>query len=162
MAGASQAGVENVLLLVLVQLCIIITAARIVGIASRRLGQPQVCGEIAAGLLLGPSFFGRIQPELFHRVFAPSVAPVLNILSQLGLILLMFIVGLEFDFGHIRKHAHTAVATSLAGIALPFTLGLLVAQVVYPWAGQGINKTGFCSFSQQRCPSRPYRFSAAS
>jgi Kef-type K+ transport system membrane component KefB len=144
--GTSQATVENVLLLVLIQLSVIITAARIAGIAFRRLGQPHVCGEVAAGLLLGPSFFGRLQPELFHRVFAPSVAPVLSILSQIGLILLMFIVGLEFDFGHLRKHARTAIATSLAGIALPFTLGLLVAQVAYPWVGQGIDKTGFLLF----------------
>src|SRR5215472_13480595 len=97
--------VESLLLLVLVQLIIIIACAR--GFASlfQRLGQPIVCGEIAAGLILGPSVFGRLFPETFHRVFDPSIGPVFSIMSQTGLIMLMFLIGLEFDFAHLKQNS---------------------------------------------------------
>ena len=139
--------VESVLLTVIVQLIVIIAVARIFGTIFRRyLGQPQVCGEIAAGLLLGPSLFGRLFPGLFEQVFRPSVGPFFSVLSQVGLILLMFLIGLEFDFGHLRSHGHIAVSVSLAGILLPFGLGLAVAQVLHPYVGQNINRLGFSLF----------------
>jgi K+:H+ antiporter len=141
------AHVESVLLTVIVQLIVIIAAARLFGAIFRRyLGQPQVCGEIAAGLLLGPSLFGRLYPGLFAQVFQPSVGPFFSVLSQIGLVLLMFLIGLEFDFGHLRSHGHIAVSVSLAGILLPFALGLAVAQVLHPYVGQGINRLGFSLF----------------
>src|ERR1700722_9125349 len=115
--------VEEVLLKVIIQLVVIIAVARISGNLFRRMGQPVVCGEIAAGLILGPSLFGRFFPHIFHSVFDPSVGPVFSILSQLGLIMLMFLIGLEFDFGHLSDNKRTAVSVSMAGILLPFTLG---------------------------------------
>ena len=147
MNSPASAQVESVLLTVLVQLIVIMAAARIFGaIFHRYLGQPQVCGEIAAGLILGPSLFGRFFPNLFEQVFRPSVGPIFTVLSQLGLILLMFLIGLEFDFGHLRSHGHVAVSISLAGILLPFALGLAVAHVLHPHVGQNINKLGFSLF----------------
>lgn len=143
MPGPADASVETMLLRVLIQLIVIIAASRIAGVAFRKLGQPQVCGEIAAGLILGPSLLGKIAPELFASVFSPSTGPILNILSQLGLILLMFLVGLEFDFAHLKTYGRTAAATSFAGIALPFGLGLLLAQFIHPLVAAETNKTGF-------------------
>ena len=138
--------VENALLIVLIQLVVIVAAARVFGAIFRRLGQPQVCGEIAAGLILGPSLFGRFFPNLFQHVFQPSVGLVFSVMSQIGLILLMFLIGSEFDFGHLRTQGHVAFSISLAGIILPFGLGLAAAQVLYPYVGQGINKLGFSLF----------------
>lgn len=118
------AHVENVLLIVIVQLIVIIAAARLSGMLFRRLGQPIVCGEIAAGLILGPSLFGSMFPGLFGKVFDPSVGPSFSVMSQLGLILLMFLIGLEFDFDHLDDNRKVAVSVSVTGIVLPFALGL--------------------------------------
>src|SRR2546425_7642563 len=107
-----SAQVENILLIVIIQLVIIMAAARVFGVIFRYLGQPQVCGEIAAGLILGPSLFGHFFPHLFRQVFQPSVGLVFSILSQIGLILLMFLIGLEFDFSHLRTHGHVALQRS--------------------------------------------------
>jgi Kef-type K+ transport system membrane component KefB len=120
--------IENILLIVLVQLVVIIAAARLFSLLFRRLGQPLVCGEIAAGLVLGPSVFGGIFPSLFHRVFDPAVGPVFSVMSQIGLILLMFLIGLEFDFGHLKQNGRAAFSISAAGIVLPFGLGLALGR----------------------------------
>src|SRR5499433_2212637 len=122
---------ENILLIVVLQLIMIVASSRLFGALFRRLGQPLVCGEIAAGLVLGPSFFGKIFPALFQRVFDPSVSQIFSILSQIGLILLMFLIGLEFDFDHLRNNRGTALAISSAGILLPFTLGFLVGRFMH-------------------------------
>jgi Kef-type K+ transport system membrane component KefB len=143
MSGPADASVETMLLKVLIQLIVIIAASRIAGVAFRKLGQPQVCGEVAAGLILGPSLLGKLAPGFFASVFSPSTGPVLNILSQLGLILLMFLVGLEFDFAHLKTYGRTAAATSIVGIALPFGLGVLLAQVIHPLVAPETNKIGF-------------------
>ena len=141
-----NAQIEHALLVVIIQLVLIIAAARLFGVIFRYLGQPQVCGEIAAGIILGPSLFGRLFPSLFQHVFQPSVGLVFSILSQIGLILLMFLIGLQFDFSHLRTHGHVALSISLAGIILPFGLGLAVARMLYPYVGQNINKLSFALF----------------
>src|SRR5215475_1320564 len=120
--------VENILLIVIVQLIVIVGSSRAFGVLFRRIGQPFVCGEIAAGLVLGPSLFGGMFPTLFHRIFDPSVSQIFSILSQIGLMLLMFLIGLEFDFDHLRNNRGTALAISSAGILLPFTLGFLLGR----------------------------------
>src|SRR5215467_11692766 len=123
--------VENILLIVIVQLIVIVASSRAFGVLFRRIGQPFVCGEIAAGLVLGPSLFGGIFPTLFHRIFDPSVSQLFSILSQIGLMLLMFLIGLEFDFDHLRNNRGTALAISSAGILLPFTLGFLLGRFMH-------------------------------
>ena len=122
---------ENVLLIVIIQLIVIVASARIFGGLFRRMGQPLVCGEIAAGLILGPSFFGGMFPHLFHKVFDPSVGQIFAVMSQIGLILLMFLIGLEFDFGHLNNNGRTAMSISMAGILLPFTLGFFLGRWIY-------------------------------
>jgi Kef-type K+ transport system membrane component KefB len=119
---------ENILLIVIVQLVVIVASARIFGILFRRIGQPFVCGEIAAGLILGPSVLGGIFPGLFRRIFDPAVGEIFSIMSQIGLIFLMFLIGLEFDFGHLRQNGRTAASVSVVGIVLPFGLGILLAR----------------------------------
>ena len=126
---------ENVLLIVILQLIVIIAAARIFGGLFRRIGQPLVCGEIAAGLILGPSFFGGMFPGLFHTIFNPSVGHIFAIMSQIGLIFLMFLIGLEFDFGHLKENRGTALSVSIVGIVLPFSLGLLLGRWMHAALG---------------------------
>jgi len=136
---------ENLILPVLVQLAVIIAAARTFGALARRIGQPSVVGEIVAGLLLGPSLFGWLAPDLFAAVFRPPLPGVeqslanamlpkiFTVISQFGLIFLLFLVGLEFEFRHVRAHGRAAVLISLAGIAVPFALGAALAQVIHPY-----------------------------
>jgi Kef-type K+ transport system membrane component KefB len=135
---------EHLLLPVLVQLIVIIAAARAFGALARRVGQPGVVGEIVAGLLLGPSLFGWLFPDLFAAVFRPGlpgVAPALadavvpkvfTVIAQLGLILLLFLVGLEFEHVHVRAHGRAAVLISLTGILVPFALGAALAPAIHP------------------------------
>lgn len=130
--AAGSASTEAMLLVVLIQLSIIIVSARIGAVIARRLGQPAVVGEIIAGLILGPSVCGHLFPEMWTRVFDPSVDTVFRVIAQLGLILLLFLIGLEFDFRHLRTSGRSSVAVSIAGIVLPFGLGWLLAHWMHP------------------------------
>jgi Kef-type K+ transport system membrane component KefB len=134
---------EALLLPILIQLIVIIAAARGFGALARKLGQPSVVGEIVAGLLLGPSLLGWFCPQLFAAIFQPSlgdvpqpvadatIAKVFTIIAQIGLILLLFLVGLEFEGSHVRSHGRAAVLISLAGIAVPFALGASLAPFIH-------------------------------
>lgn len=120
------------LLHVLLALVVIIVAARLVGILFRRLGQPPVIGEIVAGILLGPSLLGRVFPAGYAFLLPPTVAPFLQVIAQVGVILYMFLVGLELDLEHIRKSPQAAFAISHASIVVPFVLGAALALGLYP------------------------------
>jgi Kef-type K+ transport system membrane component KefB len=137
---------EHLLLSVLWQLVLVIGAARVCGLVFHRFGQPQVCGEIAAGLILGPSILGRAFPQVTAVLFQGLVGPVFTVLSQLGLILLMFLIGLEFNFDHLRELRRTAVWISASGIVLPFALGILVAGVLHPVVAPTVSVLGFSLF----------------
>jgi Kef-type K+ transport system membrane component KefB len=130
--GAATQGSAEVLLHVLLALLVIIVVARLLGAGFRHLKQPAVIGEVIAGLLLGPSLLGRVSPELSGYLLPPSVAPMLGILSQVGVILYMFMVGLELDTTLLRKRAQTSVAISHASIITPFLLGAGLALWLYP------------------------------
>jgi Kef-type K+ transport system membrane component KefB len=142
---------EQMLFTVLVQLLVIMAAARIFGSLFRALRQPIVVGEIAAGLVLGPSCFGHFFPETSAAIFDPAVSDVFGVLSQLGLILLLFVVGLEFDFSHLKFHGRSAVAISLTGILLPFALGGALGLAMHPYleptaSGEPASLAGFLLF----------------
>jgi Kef-type K+ transport system membrane component KefB len=153
-----KVGVEEVLLAVLVQLIIIILAARLFATIFRYLKQPSVVGEIVAGLILGPSVLGRLCPGLWAAVFHPTLAElpsglfdqllrwIFTGLSQLGLIFLLFLIGLEFDFRHLRWHGKAALSISVAGIALPFALGLGLAPVMRSSLEIDVPALGFALF----------------
>ncbi|MFL5706333.1 MAG: cation:proton antiporter [Ktedonobacteraceae bacterium] len=110
------------------QLAVILGACRLVGFLARKVGQPQVVGEMIAGVLLGPSLFGLLLPNLQKQVFPQGIS--MNILyasSQVGLVLYMFLIGVEFDTNLIRQRVRSAVSVSLAGIVMPLVLGALIA-----------------------------------
>jgi Kef-type K+ transport system membrane component KefB len=109
------------------QLAVILAAVRLVGMIARKIGQPQVVGEMIAGVLLGPSLFGLLAPDWQNRVFPEETQAVLYVVSQIGLVLYMFLIGAEFDVSLIRKRLKAATMVSLAGILVPFTLGGLLA-----------------------------------
>ncbi len=144
-ASLVKLDVESLLLPVLIQLIVIVAAARAFGSLARRLGQPAVVGEIAAGLLLGPSLFGWFCPEWFAVVFQPGLPGVeqpladailpkiFTIVAQFGLIFLMFLVGLEMEPGHVRDHGRAVVFVALGGLAVPFALGAALGLVIHPY-----------------------------
>jgi Kef-type K+ transport system membrane component KefB len=117
-------------ILFFLQIAVILLACRIVGWLGRRyLGQPQVVGEMIAGVLLGPSVFGLLAPGLQAQLFPPETKPILFVLAQVAVGLYMFIVGLGFDTAHFARRARSAAAVSTSGIAVPF----LVAVALTPW-----------------------------
>lgn len=105
------------------QIAVILLACRGVGWLARKIGQPPVVAEMIAGFMLGPSVFGWLAPDVHTRLFPQHTRPVLFVLSQLGVVLYMFCVGLEFRLDLTRTHYRRAIAVSLAGIVLPFVLG---------------------------------------
>ena len=113
--------------LVFLQIAIILGACRLVGRLVRPLGQPQVVGEMITGVLLGPSLFGLLLPDLQARLFPKPTLTVIYCLAQIGLALYMFLVGLEFDVGLIRNRMKSALSVSWAGTLTPFFLGCGVA-----------------------------------
>jgi Kef-type K+ transport system membrane component KefB len=150
-AGAESAvgaGAENIVLSLLYQLLVILGMTRLVTWIARWLGQTDVSGEILAGLLLGPSFlqsaiFGQRVHEFTHHLFSPATAVVFTALSQLGLILLMFQIGLEFEFRkHLGNDRKPIFAISLAGLLLPFVMGYMTA----PWFHARIDAPGVSLF----------------
>jgi Kef-type K+ transport system membrane component KefB len=121
--------IEGHLTLVLIQWMIIIAAAWAVGRLGKKFGQPLAVGEIAAGILLGPSALGLIWPHEWPVLFPKETQQSLQLLGKLGLIFLLFQVGMEFDYSHLRTRSRTISAVSLLGIVAPFLCGLTIA----PW-----------------------------
>jgi Kef-type K+ transport system membrane component KefB len=135
------------LLTLLLQLAVVIATARMVGWLFRRLGQPQVIGEMVAGIMLGPSLLGWAAPGISALLFPAESLPYLSMLSQIGLLLFMFLVGLEFDPALMRGRGHTAVITSWVSIVLPFALGAGLAVPLYPRVSEpSVPFTGFALF----------------
>lgn len=120
------------LLILMLQIAVILSTARVAGFVFRRMGQPQVMGEMVAGFLLGPSLLGWAAPELSGRLFPPGSLANLGPLSQVGVLLFMFLVGLELDPRLLRNRGRAAIVTSHASIAVPFLLGALLALYLYP------------------------------
>lgn len=110
------------------QLTVILAACRLAGVIAQRVGQPQVVGEMIAGVVLGPSLLGRIAPDLQGELFPTGTSNlVLYTVAQVGLVLYMFIIGLNFDVEHIRQRAGTAAAVSITGTVAPLAIGGLAA-----------------------------------
>jgi K+:H+ antiporter len=138
---------RSALSILLLQLVVIIIAARIFGSLFRRIGQPRVMGEIIAGILLGPSVLGFISPPTMSLLFPPASLEPLRLLSQVGVALFMFVVGMELELAHLRKKAHSAIMVSHASIIVPFFLGAALALLVYgSLAPNEISFTAFALF----------------
>lgn len=149
---------EVILRFLLIQLVFIIAVARLAGAAARKLKQPVVVGEITAGLLLGPSCLGSLFPTISEYLFHPERAGIgplhldyalglgHGLLAQLGLVFLLFLIGLEFDFSHLRVKAKAMTLTSITGLVLPFGLGQLLSPYLYEAVNTQVSYWGFSLF----------------
>ena len=133
--------------LLVLQVCVIISVATIAGALARRAGQPAVVGEMAAGIILGLSVMGRYVPTLGQYLFPVESQPLLSAVSQLGLVLFLFLVGLELDLAKLRDSRRVAIAVSLGSTLFPFILGMLLSSPLrVRFAPAGISKTEFSLF----------------
>lgn len=130
----------HISILFFLQLAAILAACRLVGWIARRLGQPQVVGEMIAGVVIGPSVFGLLGPQPFalplpdlqQALFGPPQnKTVLYCCAQVGLTLYMFLIGVDFSVDLLRKRGKTAVSVSIAGMIVPFALGAALAAIFY-------------------------------
>lgn len=133
--------------ILLLQIVVIVVAARLMGALFRKMGQPSVIGEMLAGILLGPSLFGLLFPDALGFLFPAASLGTLKLFSQAGVILFMFLVGMDLDLRHLREKAHSAVMVSHAGILLPMLLGVGLALFLYrSQAPAGVAFSSFALF----------------
>lgn len=137
----------NIVVQVLLQVLVVIALSRLVGAGFRRIKQPLVIGEIVAGIMLGPSLFGLIAPEAAAALFPPETIPFLGVLSQIGLIFFMFLIGLELDPKYLKSGLDIAILVSHVSIVVPFSLGTVTALLLYPLvSNNGVSFTAFALF----------------
>lgn len=133
------------LAILLTQIIAIVLASRLLAFFCRYLGQPAVMGEIIAGIMLGPSLLGLFFPELFSQLFPADSLQSLSLLSQLGLIMFMFVIGMSIDVNVLKNKAFDALVISHASLVVPFALGFILARELYTeFAPSGVP---FLSFS---------------
>ena len=125
---------EALLFFTLLQLTVIVLAARIGATVAVRIGQTAAVGEIFVGILLGPSLFGLLAPDVFQYVFHSGTPESMQMLSQIGLVLLMFQIGLEFDFSHLneRRNRKAMLWVAAASLIAPFALGYGIGHISAP------------------------------
>ncbi len=129
---AADAQTPGTLLHVLLAFAVVIVAARAVGVVFGRLGQPPVIGEVIAGILLGPSLLGHFWPTGFAYVLPSGITPVISVIAQIGVILYMFLVGVELNPSYLRRNSNAVVAISHSSIVFPFVLGSALSLFLYP------------------------------
>ncbi len=135
------------LAILLAQIVTIIFVARFFGWVCKKIGQPTVIGEIIAGIVLGPSLVGMYFPEFSSTLFPTQSLGNLQFLSQIGLILFMFVIGMELDLKVLRNKAKEAVVISHASIVIPFALGITLAYFIYhSFAPEGVQFLSFGLF----------------
>ncbi|HVH29693.1 MAG TPA: cation:proton antiporter [Vicinamibacterales bacterium] len=139
------AGTEGVALHLLIALTAVVVVGRLLGRLFRSVGQPPVIGEVVGGVLLGPSLLGILAPDVYNFLLPPSIVSPLGIFAQLGVVLYMFLVGLDLDSDLLRGQLHATVAISHASIVLPFVLGATLALYLYPRVST--NDVAFSSFA---------------
>jgi Kef-type K+ transport system membrane component KefB len=141
--GHSMSPLMHVLLI----LTVVVILGRLLSKLFARFHQPPVIGEVLAGIALGPSLLGRISPEASEFLLPADVAGYLNVLAQIGVILYMFVVGLDLNGGLLRDRARSTIAISHASILAPFLLGAGLALWLYPrLATHGVDFTSFALF----------------
>ncbi|MBD2603091.1 cation:proton antiporter [Scytonema hofmannii FACHB-248] len=137
----------DTVILVLIEVLIVIGMSRLIGLALEWLKQPLVIGEIVAGIMLGPSLFGWVAPNLAATLFPPETVPFLNVLSQVGLIFFMFLIGLELDPKYLKGKIDVAIFTGFISVLVPFALATLLALLLYPLLSHGnVSFTAFTLF----------------
>ncbi len=142
-----ELNLEDPLARLFIQLILIVLVARACGVLASYLGQPAVIGEMIAGILLGPSLLGWMSPDFFKFVFPPATLGTLRLLSQIGVCLFMFVVGMELETGELKKQARTALLVSQVSILFPYLLGVLVSLFLFSnLAAPGSTFTAFALF----------------
>lgn len=140
-----SANLRNALSILLLQLVVIVIASRLVGKLFVMIGQPRVMGEIVAGIILGPSLLGQLSPNTMAFLFPPESLEPLRLLSQIGVVLFMFVVGMELELGDLRKKAYVAIMVSHTSIVVPFFLGVTLSLLVY--RSESPARTSFTPFA---------------
>ncbi len=137
----------NTVVLILIEVLVVIGGSRLVGWIFRSINQPLVIGEIVAGIALGPSLLGWLAPNVSAALFPATAIPFLNILSQIGLIFFMFLIGLELDPKYLRGNLNTAVVISGVSILVPFSLAGILSLFIYPIvSNSNVSFTAFTVF----------------
>jgi len=131
--------------MLLLQIISILIVSRIFGYIFAKIGQPTVIGEILAGIVLGPSLLGYFYPEAFHFLFAAKSLGNLYILSQIGLILFMFTIGMDLNMGTLKEKMGVTYVVSHASILIPYFFGMLLAYFIYQ--DFAASQTDFISFA---------------
>jgi Kef-type K+ transport system membrane component KefB len=130
-----------------IQLILILLVARACGAVATLVGQPAVIGEMIAGILLGPSLLGWLWPSVFEFVFPPASLGTLRMLSQIGVCLYMFVVGMDFDLHEFKHQARTAVLVSQVSILFPYLLGVVISLYLFSaFAGPNTTFLAFALF----------------
>ncbi|HMV43828.1 MAG TPA: cation:proton antiporter [Leptospiraceae bacterium] len=138
---------KDPLSVVLIQVVVVLLFARFFSMIFKKLGQPSVIGEIFAGIALGPSFIGFLFPEFSQILFPKESFGYLKILSQIGLLIFMFIIGMELDVSVLKKKASSAIFISHTSIIFPYTLGVLLSLYLFDeFAPQGVSFLSFGLF----------------
>ena len=138
---------RDALAILLLQITVILVVAKLTAALVARAGQPAVVGEMLGGILLGPSFFGWLSPTVHHALFPAETTATLQLLSQIGVILFMFLVGCELDLSRVTRNARTAVVVSYAGIAAPMLLGIALSWLIFQeFAPDGVRFLLFALF----------------
>ncbi len=114
-----------------IALAVILIISRLFGQLAKRMGQPQVMGEVVAGIVLGPTVFGALAPELQSLVFPSDIIPTIGVVANLGLIFYMFLVGLELDWRQLQGRVSQAALISNASVAMPMMLGIAAAVPIF-------------------------------
>lgn len=117
--------------ILLIQIIAVLLMVRLFGFLFKHIGQPGVIGEIVAGIVLGPSVLGYFFPDVFQALFPPESLTNLELLSQVGLVLFMFVIGMELDFSVLKNKINETLVISHAGILVPFFLGIVTSYWIY-------------------------------
>ena len=131
--------------ILLIQIIAVLLMVRLFGFLFKHIGQPGVIGEIVAGIVLGPSVLGYFFPDVFQALFPPESLTNLELLSQVGLVLFMFVIGMELDFSVLKNKINETLVISHAGILVPFFLGIVASYWIYE--GYAAAQTAFLPFA---------------
>jgi Kef-type K+ transport system membrane component KefB len=139
---------ENLLFFTLLQLIVMVGAARYLHSVFRRFGQPGVIGEIVAGLLLGPSLVGHFFPQLSLALFGAHASAPITIISQIGLLFLMFQIGMDFEFGHLgtQRNRRATIAVTIISVSVPLTAGIVLGRLSAPVLAPSIDPIRYSLF----------------
>jgi Kef-type K+ transport system membrane component KefB len=146
LSATKQRTAENTVVAFFIAIVIVMLFARLCGSLMPRIGQPRVMGEVIAGILLGPTLFGVLAPQLQAQIFASDIVPYIGVAANLGLIFYMFLIGLEVDLGQLRSRARMTLAVSNTALLVPLMMGMLVALPLYPLLAPDIRFAAFALF----------------